>query len=112
MGPDDALFCPTNLAAGGFRRPTASGFRATGSLAAALKVLFEDCRSNTALLTWFSWHSLRRGGASWAFRNRVPLDAVMRHGVWHSAGGIKQYISVDLASRCEPPSRLTRCLTR
>eukprot|EP00961_Rhodomonas_salina_P159610 2149783-Rhodomonas_salina.1 len=65
----------------------------------ALKVLFEDCLTNSYLVSWFLWHSLRRGGASWAFRNGVSLASVMRHGVWQSAGGIQPYIAVDLTSK-------------
>eukprot|EP00961_Rhodomonas_salina_P271585 3669586-Rhodomonas_salina.1 len=80
MSLDDALFCPTRECTGGFRQPSPSGFRAAGSLQTALKTLFEDCRADLALVKQFTWHSLRRGGASWAFRNNVPLKTVMRHG--------------------------------
>eukprot|EP00961_Rhodomonas_salina_P124327 1675724-Rhodomonas_salina.3 len=104
MTLDNTLFCPTRERTGWFRQPSPSGFRATGSLQTALKTLFEDCRADQALVKQFTWHSLRSGGASWAFRNNVPLKTVMLHGVWKSAGGIKPYIATDLATRLQVTS--------
>ena len=31
-----------------------------------------------------TFHDFRRGGASWAFQNGVPLEQIMKHGTWRS----------------------------
>ena len=31
-----------------------------------------------------TFHDFRRGGAAWAFQNGVPLEHIMKHGIWKS----------------------------
>ena len=31
-----------------------------------------------------TFHDFRRGGAVWAFQNGVPLEHIMKHGIWKS----------------------------
>ena len=31
-----------------------------------------------------TFHDFRRGGAAWAFQNGVPLEHIMKHGMWES----------------------------
>ena len=31
-----------------------------------------------------TFHDFRRGGAIWAFQNGVPLEHIMKHGIWKS----------------------------
>mmetsp|Transcript_51105 Transcript_51105/g.103944 ORF Transcript_51105/g.103944 Transcript_51105/m.103944 type:complete len:344 (+) Transcript_51105:530-1561(+) len=47
----------------------------------------------------FSWHSLRRGGASWAHRMRVDIRMIMGHGAWRSEAGVAPYLSADLLGK-------------
>jgi len=47
----------------------------------------------------FSWHSLRRGGASHAFRQHTDLRLVMGHGLWKSEAGVRPYMTADLRGK-------------
>ena len=49
----------------------------------ARKHLKDVCRSLN-LEKPVTFHDFRRGGASWAFQNGVPLEQIMKHGTWKS----------------------------
>ena len=53
----------------------------------------------------FSTHSLRRGGASLAFRADVPSDLIKVHGDWASDCYLR-YLSVPLEQRIQVASRV------
>jgi len=102
--PEDApLILPTN----GHRgfHVTAGGCRPDGCLKAGLKACFGEFR-NVELLARFSWHSLRRGGASHAFREKTDKRLVMGHGLWKSEEGVRPYMVADLHGKLS----VTQCM--
>ena len=60
--------------------------------------LFEEFE-NSEFKKRFSWHSLRRGDATWAHRMRVDMRLIMGHGAWRSEAGILPYLSADLMGK-------------
>lgn len=84
------LFCATGpRRTDGFVTPARFG----GILGKYLPRLFEEFRKR------FSWHSLRRGGATWAHRMRVDMRLIMGHGAWRSEAGVLPYLSADLMGK-------------
>ena len=49
-------------------------------------------RASAEQLSWYSFHSLRRGGATWARSRGVPLGLVLAQGLWTTVEGMKSYI--------------------
>ena len=43
-----------------------------------------------------TFRDFRRGGASWAFQNGVPLEQIMKHGTWRS-DAVWSYLSSSLS---------------
>ena len=76
------LFCGTSSRHGqGFVMPTVGkAFREADILKTLLPRLYVECYKGSALLARFSFHSFRRGGASWAFRVGVEFVLVKGHG--------------------------------
>ena len=54
----------------------------------------------------FSSHSLRRAGASWAFRARVPGELIKTQGDWASQAYLR-YLEFSLSERCQVAQRMT-----
>lgn len=50
----------------------------------------------TAQLAEYSFHSLRRGGATWARSRGVPLGLVLAQGLWNSVDGARSYLVPSL----------------
>mmetsp|Transcript_54645 Transcript_54645/g.111583 ORF Transcript_54645/g.111583 Transcript_54645/m.111583 type:complete len:141 (+) Transcript_54645:281-703(+) len=99
--PEAPFLCPT-LPSGLLRVPrTGTGFNPTQAdcLRHCLSQVFQELHDNPALLAQFSWHSLRRGGASHAHHNHVPIHDIMGHGVWRSEEGISPYINSDFRGK-------------
>jgi integrase len=46
----------------------------------------------------YSSHSFRRGGATWAFKAKVPADLIQLQGDWHS-DAYKQYLHFDMKDK-------------
>ena len=53
----------------------------------------------------FSSHSLRRAGASWAFRARVPEELIKTQGDWASQVYLR-YLEFSLSERCQVAQRM------
>jgi len=98
LAPDAPLFLPT-LGKGGFHyRPgTVSSYSSV--VRDLLPLVFSEFKEAPWLLSRFSFHSLRRGGASWAYRQGVPLKLIMGHGIWRSKQGIAPYLIADKRQR-------------
>jgi len=98
--PADApLLLPTK-GEGGFRLPNpGAGHDPTGCFKSGLVHCFTEFAEQPDLLARFSWHSLRRGGASRAFRELTDPRLIMGHGLWKSEGGVRPYMSADLAGK-------------
>jgi len=102
--PADApLILPTNGHKG--FHVSAGGCRPDGCLKAGLKACFGEFRDEE-LLSRFSWHSLRRGGASHAFREKTDMRLVMGHGLWKSEEGVRPYMAADLRGKLT----VTQCM--
>mmetsp|Transcript_51390 Transcript_51390/g.104569 ORF Transcript_51390/g.104569 Transcript_51390/m.104569 type:complete len:453 (-) Transcript_51390:33-1391(-) len=85
---------------GGFRLPASgSGFKPTGCLKSGLKECFTEFGSDPALLSRFTWHSLRRGGASHSFRDHLDARLIMGHGLWKSEEGVRPYMAASLEGK-------------
>jgi len=90
--PDAPFLCPTDPH-GRFTVPAPGKcFNPTDCLRHGLAQVFQEFVDNPSLLSQFSWHSLRRGGATHAAHARVPPRHIMGHGVWRSEEGIRPYI--------------------
>eukprot|EP00961_Rhodomonas_salina_P107718 1450490-Rhodomonas_salina.2 len=85
---DRPLFCATrNSADGGFKLPEPGcKTRFQGILLDILPRVYVEF-ADKAMLHRFTWHSLRRGGASWAWNQGVQRQLVMGQGSWRSEGG-------------------------
>lgn len=94
------LFCATdNHKCGGFiLPPPGSESRFSDHLKVHLQAVYEDF-DEAGMQQRFSWHSLRRGGATHASRMGVPQKLVMGHGAWRSEAGIAPYVSADLMGK-------------
>ena len=49
-----------------------------------------------AELADYSFHSLRRGGATWARGRGVPLGLVLAQGLWRTIDGARSYLVPSL----------------
>mmetsp|Transcript_30392 Transcript_30392/g.62654 ORF Transcript_30392/g.62654 Transcript_30392/m.62654 type:complete len:259 (+) Transcript_30392:341-1117(+) len=96
--PMDAPFLLPTAGKQGFVVPVGKVFNPTGCLKSGLKACFKEC-GDVKLLGRFSWHSLRRGGASHAFRARLDQRLVMGHGLWRSEEGVRPYMAADLRGK-------------
>mmetsp|Transcript_51080 Transcript_51080/g.103871 ORF Transcript_51080/g.103871 Transcript_51080/m.103871 type:complete len:443 (-) Transcript_51080:248-1576(-) len=96
--PDDApFFLPARDQ--GFVVPAPGrSFRPTDCLRKGLQQCFQEF-ADPALLSRYSWHSLRRGGASHACRIHLDKHLVMGHGLWKSEDGVQPYLSADLEGK-------------
>eukprot|EP00961_Rhodomonas_salina_P246077 3324874-Rhodomonas_salina.1 len=64
---DEAFLCQATDK--GFRVPEmGKAYSNSGIFRVLLRQVYEDVQDNDALASRFSWHSLRRGGATWATR--------------------------------------------
>ena len=54
----------------------------------------------------FSPHSLRRAGASWAFRSQVQGELIQTHGDW-SRQAYLRYLEFSLTERCEVAQKMS-----
>ena len=64
-----------------------------------LQVFLRHIVSRTGLdSSQFSSHSFRRGGATWAFRSRVPGELIKSHGDWASDAYLK-YLDLTIDQR-------------
>ena len=50
----------------------------------------------TLQLSDYSFHSLQRGGGTWARSRGVPLGLVLAQGLWHSVDGARSYLVPSL----------------
>mmetsp|Transcript_18283 Transcript_18283/g.37063 ORF Transcript_18283/g.37063 Transcript_18283/m.37063 type:complete len:144 (+) Transcript_18283:2911-3342(+) len=96
--PDDApLLLPSRDS--GFVVPAAGrSFRPTDCLRTGLRQCFKEF-TDKELQGRFSWHSLRRGGASHACRIHTDTRMVMGHGLWKSEEGVRPYLVADLEGK-------------
>jgi hypothetical protein len=58
----------------------------------------------------FSYHSFRRGGATWAFRSGVPGELVKVHGDWVSEAYLK-YLDFSLDQRLRVANGMVKSLS-
>ena len=73
---------------------------------ALLQKFIKDCVATLGLdPNSFSSHSLRRGGATWAFRSQVPGELIKVQGDWMSDAYLK-YLEFSLQQRLE----VSRCM--
>mmetsp|Transcript_22420 Transcript_22420/g.45346 ORF Transcript_22420/g.45346 Transcript_22420/m.45346 type:complete len:430 (+) Transcript_22420:155-1444(+) len=95
------LFCATSsFARGGFLMPAAgTEARFQHRLRAVLRRTFRELMEDESLLSRWSFHSLRRGGATWGFQRGVRMRLVMGQGGWRSEQGVASYFAADLNSR-------------
>ena len=98
LTPDTPLFLPVHPRGGFYHTPGAVSCFAP-VVKDLLPLVFAELRDNPALLRRFSFHSLRRGGASWAYRQGVPLKLIMGHGIWRSKQGIAPYLIASMEQR-------------
>lgn len=97
--PAGPFICPVN-AKGWFQLQAPwKGFKLTCCVKTGLLLCFEAFRRRPGLLAQFSWHSLRRGGASHAWQCRQDMRLIMSHGVWQSEEGIQPYLVADFHSK-------------
>mmetsp|Transcript_62707 Transcript_62707/g.130355 ORF Transcript_62707/g.130355 Transcript_62707/m.130355 type:complete len:182 (-) Transcript_62707:499-1044(-) len=97
----DAPFLLPTAGQGGFILPRSGrGFRPDACLRSGLKACFAEF-GDPVLLKRFSWHSLRRGGASHAWREGVDMRLLMAHGIWHTEAGVLQYMAPDFTGKLE-----------
>ncbi len=59
----------------------------------------------------YSSHSLRRGGATWAFRSRVPGELIQLHGDWAS-DAYKNYLHFPLESKFLVAKKMTNSILK
>lgn len=59
----------------------------------------------------YSSHSFRRGGASWAFRAKVPGELIQLHGDWAS-DAYKQYLHFPMESKMFVAARMRNLINR
>ena len=59
----------------------------------------------------FSSHSLRRAGASWAFRSRVPSELIKSHGDWASLAYLR-YLDFSLDERLQVAESMSNEIIR
>jgi len=71
-------------------------FRESNLLKTLLPRIYEECSAGSDLLSRFSFHSFRRGGASWAWRRGAEFALIKGHGAWRSDAGIAPYLHADL----------------
>mmetsp|Transcript_61521 Transcript_61521/g.127103 ORF Transcript_61521/g.127103 Transcript_61521/m.127103 type:complete len:247 (-) Transcript_61521:558-1298(-) len=100
--PRDApLFCPTShFSRGGFVVPApGTEARFQNRLRLLLKQTYADLAADPEVLSRFSWHALRRGGAMHAFVKGAGKRLVMGQGGWRSEQGVAAYIAADLHTK-------------
>jgi hypothetical protein len=92
------LFCGTSHKGhGGFVKPAVGkAFREADILKTLLPRIYVECYRGSILLSRFSFHSFRRGGASWAFRVGAEFILVKGHGAWRSDAGVAPYMHANL----------------
>eukprot|EP00664_Eupelagonemidae_sp_cell27_P006928 gene6928-5365_t len=64
------------------------------------RLLCDLCAASQSVTSWrprtrdadCTWHSLRRGVATYMWHLGLPLEAIMRRGGWQNAGVCRQYI--------------------
>ena len=54
----------------------------------------------------FSSHSLRRAGATWAFKSQVPGELIQTHGDWASQAYLR-YLEFSLSERLTVADKMT-----
>ena len=59
--------------------------------------------------TKYSSHSFRRGGATWAFQNGVPVESIQNLGDWHS-DSYKRYLFMDLNQKMDTANMMVKDL--
>ena len=64
--------------------------RFNGVVKDTLRDYFVDLSED--LLREYSFHSLRRGGATWARSRGVPLGLILAQGLWTTVEGARTYI--------------------
>jgi hypothetical protein len=102
VGLDEPFFCPMGpTPKAGFKPPEqGKESRFSGVLLKYLSQVYpSDFAPGSPLRKRFSWHSLRRGGATYAFRMGLSMRLVMGHGAWRSEAGIAPYLSADLVGK-------------
>ena len=57
----------------------------------------------------FSTHSFRRGGTSYAFRSKVPVELIKMHGDWKS-DCYQQYLSFSLEDKLVVVSKMKKSI--
>eukprot|EP00961_Rhodomonas_salina_P084907 1140418-Rhodomonas_salina.1 len=98
--PQDApFFVPTVTGPGYFRHVPGTYHSFSSCVVKYLRLTFTDVEEGSWLDQTFSFHSLRRGGASHAHHRGVPLKLIMGHGLWRSKGGIAPYLVADFQQR-------------
>ena len=97
---DGPFFCASGPGACSFREPwVGKESRFGGVLLLHLAQVYEEFAPGSVLRTRFSWHSLRRGGASYAFRLGLDMRLIMGHGAWRTEGGIAPYVAAGLRGK-------------
>ena len=90
VAPGSPFFAPT--AADGLFHTVREGSvsRFNGVVKDTLRDYFVDLSED--LLREYSFHSLRRGGATWARSRGVPLGLILAQGLWTTVEGARTYI--------------------
>lgn len=106
----DSIFCPVSaynlmcsLIPGDENTPVFVHYNRAGRLIPISYELFQTKLRKLVAQTGedpslYSSHSLRRGGASWAFSSKVPVDLIQSHGDW-SSDCYKKYLQFSFKDK-------------
>ena len=94
IGSDSPFFAPTSRA--GIFVPVEPG--KTSKFNHVVKQLLREFfpHLTTVQLADYSFHSLRRGGATWARSRGVPLGLILAQGLWNTVDGARSYLVPSL----------------
>ena len=100
VGLDGPFFCPSAPGSHSFVDPgPGKESRFGGVLLLHLSQIYVEFAPGATLRTRFSWHSLRRGGASYAFRLGLDMRLIMGHGAWRTEAGVAPYLAAGLGGK-------------
>lgn len=90
--------------------PSCPAFMLPGQKPVSYTLLQKFIKTNVAKLgldpRCFSSHSLRRAGATWAFKSQVPGELIQTHGDWASQAYLR-YIEISLPQRVQVAEQMT-----
>jgi len=96
---DTPFILPTRGHQGFYVPSSGKGCRDVACLRKGLQQCFHEFAGDTEILSRFSWHLLRRGGASHAFREHLDERLIMGHRLWRLEACIRPYMAADLRGK-------------